>query len=60
MEDLHEPVAHTERSESPQEEQSARLLPQEGVSVMGQVGFIVSLDPEVLIQVFPHTLLLPG
>lgn len=41
-------VAHTERSESLQEEQSA--LPEGGI--MGQVQFIVSLDPEVLLCVF--------
>ncbi len=40
-------VAHTEGFKSPQEEQSALSLPEEGISVMRPAQFIVDLDPKV-------------
>ncbi len=39
VKDLQEPVVHTEGSASPQEEQSALSLPEEGVDVVCPVQF---------------------
>ncbi|XP_032357196.1 inositol-tetrakisphosphate 1-kinase isoform X3 [Etheostoma spectabile] len=43
---LQEPAAHTEGSASPQEEQSALSLPEEGLGVVGPVQFFIDLNPK--------------
>ncbi len=60
IEDLQEPVAHTEGSESPQEEQSALPLPEEGFSAVSPVHFFIDLDPKILIWVHSLHFLLPS
>ncbi len=50
---------HTEGSESPEDEQSALSLPEEGVCVVRPVQFFVDLDPKGTYCMSPPPLPLP-